>query len=149
MEEKFYANDVTRITGLKRTRLEQWIERGYFIPTTRAQGPGTQNIYSRGDLYALCLLERLLLMGVPRERAGKVVFAIRWERERTAGNNYVVVKIELQRSPRGGKIMAGEMYFAVDAPQVSLKREAVAWVINLRQVFEEIDSKIEKLHSKT
>ena len=74
MEEKFLAADVEKITGVKRTRLQQWLERGYLKPSIQeAGGHGTRNIYSRKDLYLIASFKRIAESGISRQMAADML----------------------------------------------------------------------------
>ena len=65
---EFLAADITQITGIKRTRLQQWLERGFVVPSIQvASGPGTRNIYSRVDLYNIATFKKITESGLPRK----------------------------------------------------------------------------------
>ena len=71
MNEQFYTSDVTRITGVKRNRLQVWLDQGWIIPSIqKAQGQGTRNIFSLHDLYVIALFKKLVEIGVPRKFVG-------------------------------------------------------------------------------
>ena len=71
MDAQFYTSDVTRITGVKRNRLQVWLDKGWIIPSIqKAQGQGTRNIFSLHDLYIIALFRKLVEIGVPRKFVG-------------------------------------------------------------------------------
>ena len=71
---EFYASDVTKITGVKRLRLHQWIEQGFLRPSIQeASGHGTRNIYSRADLYKIALFKKLVESGLQRKRVAEII----------------------------------------------------------------------------
>lgn len=64
----FHASDITKIAGVKRTRLQQWLERGYIVPSIRvAEGSGDRNIYSYVDLYNIAIFKKVSEMGFSRK----------------------------------------------------------------------------------
>lgn len=64
----FYASDVVKITNVKRTRLQQWLEKGWISPSVQqAEGAGTRNIYSLNDLYTIAIFKQVTEMGLPRK----------------------------------------------------------------------------------
>lgn len=72
---EFRASDVEKIVSVKRTRLQQWLERGWIVPSVRvADGPGTRNVYSRNDLYKIAVFrEATERWGLTREMAAKFI----------------------------------------------------------------------------
>ncbi len=70
--ESFQAAEVTRITGVKRTRLQQWLEKGWIAPSIQAaDGHGTRNLYTRHDLYTVELFKKIIEYGLSRRTAGE------------------------------------------------------------------------------
>ena len=70
----FKAADVVKITGVKRTRLQQWLERGYIHPSIQvASGHGTRNIYNKIDLYNIAIFKKITESGFSRELASKFI----------------------------------------------------------------------------
>lgn len=64
--------DVERITGIKRVRLNVWLEKGWIVPSVqKAQGSGTRNIFSRSDLYLIALFKNFVESGISRAFAGE------------------------------------------------------------------------------
>jgi DNA-binding transcriptional MerR regulator len=71
MDKRFYTSDVTRITGVKRNRLQVWLDKGWMTPSIqKARGQGTRNIFSLHDLYVIALFKKLVEIGVPRKFVG-------------------------------------------------------------------------------
>jgi DNA-binding transcriptional MerR regulator len=67
--EKYTAANVLKITGVKRQRLHDWIDRGFLSPSIqRAEGAGTKNIFNRYDLYRIAIFKKLVEEGFPRAR---------------------------------------------------------------------------------
>jgi hypothetical protein len=65
---EFLAADIERILEVKRNRLQQWLERGYIIPSIQvASGHGTRNVWSRNDLYTIALFKKITESGLSRK----------------------------------------------------------------------------------
>ena len=65
---QFQAADIEKITGVKRNRLQQWLEHGFIAPSIQtASGHGTRNIWSRGDLYAIAVFKKVTESGLSRK----------------------------------------------------------------------------------
>jgi hypothetical protein len=66
--EGFEASDITEITGVKRPRLQQWLERGFIHPSIqKAEGHGSRNVYNRYDLYRIGIFKKLVESGLSRK----------------------------------------------------------------------------------
>lgn len=75
MEKDFFTTfDVAKIVGIKRTRLQEWLDRGYIKPSIqKARGQGTKALFSKEDLYAIKLFGELLKKGFTRNRAASIL----------------------------------------------------------------------------
>ena len=69
----FTTFDVDRILEIKRTRLQEWINHGFIIPSQQTPSKGVKALFSREDLYGIKLFEELLKRGHSRERASIMV----------------------------------------------------------------------------
>jgi hypothetical protein len=66
--EEFLAADIERITGVKRNRLQQWIEYGFITPSIQeASGSGSRNVWSRADLYSIAIFKKVTESGLSRD----------------------------------------------------------------------------------
>lgn len=65
--EEYQAKHVEAVTGVKRLRLNQWMEKGYFSPSIyKASQTGERNLYSLDDLYYITLFKKLVESGLSR-----------------------------------------------------------------------------------
>lgn len=73
--KKFFASDMEKVTGTKRTRWVQWRERGWLYgPAVQvAEGHGTRNIWNRLDLYDIALFRKISEMGLSRKTAAYIL----------------------------------------------------------------------------
>jgi hypothetical protein len=70
----FQAHHVEKITGVKRNRLQAWLERGYIKPSIQvADGHGTRNIYALHDLYAIATFKKIVESGLSRELVAQFI----------------------------------------------------------------------------
>ena len=69
MKDEFTKADIEKILFIKRTRLQEWIARGFIVPSKKADKKGVANLFTREDVYRIALFFRLLNSGVSRERA--------------------------------------------------------------------------------
>ena len=69
--EEYKASRVYEITGVKRNRLQAWMERGWITPSIEeASGHGTRNVFNRKDLYFIAMFKELVARGLPRKTIG-------------------------------------------------------------------------------
>jgi DNA-binding transcriptional MerR regulator len=70
---KFYAADIEKICGVKRPRLQTWMERGWIIPSKqKASGHGIKNIFSRNDLFMIKFFKVAVENGLPRKTVAEL-----------------------------------------------------------------------------
>ena len=70
--EQFEQRDITRILGIKRPTLQQWIERGFVSPSIEKAGAlGRRNVWNRADMFRLGEFHELIKRGFSREEASK------------------------------------------------------------------------------
>ncbi|ACL06918.1 hypothetical protein Dalk_5248 [Desulfatibacillum aliphaticivorans] len=66
--------DVARILGIDKTRLHEWLRRGFVIPSVQqAQGRGTKSVFDKSDLYRIRLFQELIDKGINRENASTYI----------------------------------------------------------------------------
>ena len=67
---EFFAGDVEKICGVKRNRLQVWMEKGWIIPSIkRADGHGTRNIFNLINLFQISLFKKAVENGISRKVA--------------------------------------------------------------------------------
>ena len=71
--EEFSTFDIIKALKIPRERLRDWMNRGFIIPTEKAQGQGTKAIFSREDVYAVALFQNLIQRGFKRKEASNIV----------------------------------------------------------------------------
>jgi hypothetical protein len=71
--ETYTSFQVRDILKIDYTRLQEWIKRGYVVPTIPATGRGTKSKFSRNDLYSIQTFLLLLQRGISREIAAAMV----------------------------------------------------------------------------
>ena len=157
--ESFRAAEVTRINGIKRTRLQQWLEKGWIVPSIQvANGHGTRNRYSRHDLYTIGLFKKIIESGLPRRTAGEWLARCR---EHAVGSGYTADSIWDLPSARSDKSLIvyakqnrsePEVFVTDRGPlfQHWIENEEFEWVImlNLFRIRQDIDREIESLAVK-
>jgi len=73
----FTTWDIQKKFGIKQARLKEWLK--FLPPSFKASGPGTKNLFSRSDLYALWVFRELIDRGITRERAGELITRMKSE----------------------------------------------------------------------
>jgi hypothetical protein len=64
---EFFARDIEAICGVKRARLQTWLERNWIVPSIhKAQGSGENNIFSAIDLVTISVFRRCVENGMFR-----------------------------------------------------------------------------------
>ncbi len=72
--EKFYSSDVAIFTGVTRPILEYWIGKEWVRPSiTRKTDSGTENIFSRIDLYHIAFIKKVKESGFSPEMANEKI----------------------------------------------------------------------------
>ena len=69
----FTTFDVEKILNIKRTRLQEWMNRGFIKPSQASAGQGTKALFTREDLYGIQLFSELLKFGLNRYVATRIV----------------------------------------------------------------------------
>lgn len=100
MALEFKSGDMTRITGVKLARLQQWWAAGYIGPpsVSVAEGAGTRNVFSISDLFRIMFFKRCIDSGIPREHIRKfLLFDERFRDTLTKG-----LEVDLETYKREG-----------------------------------------------
>lgn len=103
----FSTFNVEKILGIKRTCLQEWLNRGFIKPSIqKAFGKGSKALFSREDIYKIKLFEVLLTTGFKRDKAKDIIhtmesfWKIDYERIKTGEkkgtdkclwNNYLII----------------------------------------------------------
>jgi len=65
--DEYLSHDVELICDIKRNRLQVWLQNGYIRPSKKvAEGSGSNNVYSFGDLCAITLFKKIVDEGLSR-----------------------------------------------------------------------------------
>jgi DNA-binding transcriptional MerR regulator len=144
---EFFASDVTKILGIKRTTLQQWMEYGFLGPSVQeAQGSGVRNIYSLGDLYKIATFNKLLHLGLNREQASLWIRGFDFEElsEKQTGSLIIVGRFEQNHSRE--RFFPLEMYIE-NGEEVHLKLGGAAdamIVVNFKKIAQEVNERIKR-----
>jgi DNA-binding transcriptional MerR regulator len=71
--KEFSTFDIMKILSIPRERLRDWMNRGFIVPTKKAQGYGTKAVFSQEDVYKVGLFKKLLEMGFKRKKAAVII----------------------------------------------------------------------------
>ena len=72
--KRFSTFEISENLNIKRTRLQEWIDKGYVTPSIcRAKGKGTKALFSNQDIYHLHMFRELLDIGLNRYMAARIV----------------------------------------------------------------------------
>lgn len=138
----FTTFDIIKLLDIPRERLQDWMNRGFIKPSIQtAQGKGTKNIFSRYNVYGIELFKRLLDFGVNREVASKFV------------KHLIGFKFEPISGKSGGPFILMRRKDLEDKDGFQYSTNIctltdgdidydIAWVINMKNIFEKIDYKI-------
>ena len=77
-EDRYTYADVSRLLGVKRVALQEWMSLGYVTPDKKAQGQGTKNYYSKLNLIEIKLFRYFVDSGIVRREAARRVEKFRW-----------------------------------------------------------------------
>jgi hypothetical protein len=70
--ERYEQRDITRILGIKRPALQQWIERGFVSPSIEKAGAlGRRNVWNKPDMFRLGEFQELIKRGFSRGEASQ------------------------------------------------------------------------------
>lgn len=102
MKKSFTTFDISKALGIPIDRLRQWIDLGFVNPSIQsARGRGTKALFSRRDLYTICLFRDLVDRGFRREPAAVDAFSAFNEDPRSAKHlRYMVFFTSITRKAR-------------------------------------------------
>ncbi|MDZ7699505.1 MAG: hypothetical protein U5R49_22065 [Deltaproteobacteria bacterium] len=144
---EFLAKDIFDITGVKRNRLQQWLEYGFILPSIQvASGHGSRNIWSREDLYTISLFKKITESGLSRKVASDFLSA-----GTLSGDNLDDV-IFLLYMRKDGKTKAVSLYFkegddiVLDLASIQESLDMVpfddVYIVNFAKLRESVDAAI-------
>jgi DNA-binding transcriptional MerR regulator len=151
---KYYAADIEKICGVKRPRLQTWMERGWITPgMQRAGGHGVKNIFSRNDLYMIAFFRKAVESGLPRKTVAKFIRELQHEfsgglevpMERHLASTADPIYLVIFR--KGGKVV--DVFFKTFSelkPKSRILKDADDFIgINFGKVMDEVNSKISEI----
>jgi len=142
----FEASDIEKITGINRPRLQQWLEKGFIIPSIQvASGPGTRNIYSIEDVYKIAGIKKIIEFGFTREKAAHLVNSINTDREGIHILFFVHNFGSCSNKIFGLHLKKDNIQEAFDVFKDMVLAKGGAYIFNYTKLMEEIDNIIEEI----
>ncbi len=140
--DHFSTFQVSRIMDLDRTRLQEWIDRGFFTPFQKASGKGTKALFNREDVYRLRLFVGLLSWIGSRSRAAHALSNINFKEVGPGKDEfkYLILKV-----PMGKNFVSGDLELLREKPEVKMGTADLFWmIINLQAIKNDVDRLLEK-----
>ncbi len=142
---RFYASDITKALGVKRTTLQQWMERGFIEPSLQSgKGSGVRNIFSIGDLCRIAAFMKLLRVGLGREEAALWLRGFDFDEIARRKTGVMVIIGRFAPVEEGGGFFPLEMRF-LEAPEATVRLsegDDLAIVLNVGGIVEEVVRRI-------
>ena len=141
---KYTTFDVARIFKIDRTRLQEWIDKGFISPETPAAGKGTKALFSRDQLYSIKLAYWLLKAGKQRRDAFEIA-DICWENIGTKQGQfrYLVIDYRVLEKNLSAELGGDTLLPKYPADEMT-DPDVFRFVINLIAVIREVDLAIDQ-----
>ena len=135
--EEFSTFQVSRLFDIDRTRLQEWIDRGFFTPFRKATGKGTKAIFTREDLYRLRLFMWLLLWLDSRSRAADALSKVNFKQIGPGKDQYKYLSLKV---PSGKGVSGGSFELLKEMPSFKMGIfDLFLMVINLQGIKADVD----------
>ena len=146
---EFTASQITLLTGVKRTRLQQWLEKEYLSPSIRkAYGHGTRNIYSIVDAYCIALFKKITESGLSRRYAADILDKSRFEfTEKMFDYAEHILYIREGRKTSVRLVAQSDIQTGFPMSDVMPANYDDALIINFKKIKAEIDESVSNLSS--
>jgi len=151
-QEEYLAAMVTKITGVKRPRLQTWLENGWIEPSIQAgTGAGSRNIFSRNDLYVIGIFKMITEIGLPREIVGDVISKIKGEFDSPLTNfsdegleycKHTIFYCAVGDLSNAVLLTGNDFYFGETISSLKMDGYDYAFIFNIVPIIEDIDKKI-------
>lgn len=76
---KFKSKEICKITGISKSKLEQWVFRGIVQPSTPSKGTGYPAIFDIRDLLYITIVNRLVETGLKTKTAMSAIESIKFD----------------------------------------------------------------------
>jgi hypothetical protein len=147
--EEFTTWDVFKSLGIHRECIREWLQRGFVKASAKkADGIGTKNLFNRWDLYMVALFQHLVLSGLSREVASRVLKRINedvecWikrERKDSLPLPHLIV-IENIKDPRPRAVVSMGDSNAIELPKDADIDDLL--IINFGKIKKRVDTRID------
>jgi hypothetical protein len=133
--------DDSRILGIEKSRVRNWIVKGFIIPSWHiAMARGDKNLLTYDDLCSVYLFQQLLSKGLPRTSIAFVIGEI----AKTGVSNILKSGFRFvlwnTKNPKEGGVVA----VVRKIPDSMIDASSQMWVVDLLEVKNEVDRKREK-----
>jgi hypothetical protein len=139
MKIEFTTFDVSKLFRIDRTRLQEWIDAGFFTPSQKAEGKGTKALFTVNDLYRLRLFIWLLDIGKSRVDAkydSDIDFSNVGPGPGQIKYGVNIAKVPLDK----GRLRAGSFKIVDRTPDASMEgSDLFKMIVNLQAIKAEVD----------
>ncbi len=144
MKDEFSTFAVAKIFKIERTRLQEWMDGGYFKPHVKAKGRGTKTIFTHDDLYRLRLFVWLLTF-FNRDKGRLIASDYSNIDFANVGPKKENIKYGcLTGSIAKGELKTGRFDVLTEMPSKKMQEEELfMWIINLEAIKKEVDAMVE------
>ena len=99
MGRQFSTFDITRVFGIPRSNIQQYMDRGFIKPSIEsAEGKGTRNLFSVEDLYRLRIFQRLHAVGLSQKEASENSRLVDFKKIGKKGVNWIKITHEKEKT---------------------------------------------------
>lgn len=152
MKDKFLSTEVQKILDIKRSRLQDWKDREWAVPSIKkAESQGDRDIYSLGDVYALGVFKFLIDLKLPRNLAKYYIrsLALKFNLE---GKDTDKINGKINRDFCWLSMFRGQVgpfnIRIIDNPREAIalqEKDELIFLINLVSVIKNIDASIAEI----
>jgi DNA-binding transcriptional MerR regulator len=142
--EEFTTFQVSRILGVSRSSLQQWLDFGFIEPSKQvSEGKGSKNLFSREDLYRIEMFRVLHRAGVAQKKAGKL--GSEFDFDKAARNPQSFRMAFLSYTPNEeGQLRMERGYKKLDSKIKGRKPFHICILIDLLQIKVDVDRRIQE-----
>lgn len=135
-KDKFSTFDIERILGIKRSRLQEWIDRRLITPDIPAKGKGTKAVFSLNSLYCIALFD--FLLDVTTREQAKELHVLDFSNISNKGNRFLTAAISRFKNGKYIAYTCSET-LSRDIPEIK-EDEAIIVTVNLIAIKNYVDN---------